>query len=171
MHHAIYGFPVSDFGGVVSIRVRCEEGCVGDGLVSAVADVEGDASSGEEQPVLGGMSEVSEDTFEGIPVSLGRCSGGYRPADDKKVYLLSDGVSDITQVSKYLLELFRLGAFRKRLVLVCGAMETNTILIRCRLAVGNVNFCFAQDSGSGCGLGDVQRTFGSVLYSPAKQGA
>ena len=52
---ARYEFLVSDVGGVVSIRVGCEERYVGDGLVSAVADVEGDAGGREVQPVLGGV--------------------------------------------------------------------------------------------------------------------
>ena len=48
MHYARYEFPVGDDGGVVTIRVGCEEGSVGDEFISSVADVEGDAGSGEE---------------------------------------------------------------------------------------------------------------------------
>ena len=46
----------------------------------------------------------------------------------------------------------------------------DTILIRCWLAVYNFHFGFAQDAGGGSGLGDVQRTIKSALYSPAEQG-
>lgn len=41
------------------------------GSVSASADVEGDAGVGKYQYVLGGVSELPEDTMEGVPVT--RC--------------------------------------------------------------------------------------------------
>ena len=68
------------------------------------------------------MSEVPEDTFELVPVPLCQSFGGYRQAVDHKVYVRSGGVGNISQVSKCLLILFRLGVFRKRLVVVCGAV-------------------------------------------------
>ena len=170
MHYTRDVFPVSDVGGVVSTRVGCEEGCVGNGLVSAVADVGGCGLHRRAARAFN-VAEVMQETFEGVLMPLGAGFGGYRQAVDDELHVCPGGVGDIAQVSEYLLELFRLGVFRKRLVLVCVAMKTNPILILCGLAVGNVNFCFSQDVGHVGGLGDVQRTVGSALYGPAEQGA
>ena len=65
------------------------EGGVGDGFVRAGAAIEGDAVFREEEPVLGGLSKVPEDVFEGVPVPLGRSVGGYRQAVDNEIYIRS----------------------------------------------------------------------------------
>ena len=53
--------------------------------------------------------------------------------------------------------------------MVCGAIETNNILIQCGLAVEILHFCSSQDAGGESVLGDVQRPAGSALYGPAEQ--